>query len=421
MLAKFPFESSEVTEFSQLLTISEATEILHVSMDTIRRWEKKGLVKAHRNSQGHRAFHLAELNRLQAKLSGGVSTVGYQILKSEVQSPFKVIELFAGAGGLALGLSHAGLQCEMLVEIDKNPVATLRKNRPSWNVILDDIGKIDFKAVKADVVAGGFPCQAFSYAGKRLGFEDIRGTLFFEFARTITEVQPKVILGENVRGLERHDGGRTLATMMQVLDEIGYDVAYRIVRAQYLDVPQKRERLVIMGVRKDLDAKIAFPKERDYTISLAEALVNTPESSGQKYTEYKKDIMAHIPEGGYWKDLPPDLQQSYMGASFYLGGGKTGMARRLSWNEPSLTLTCNPAQKQTERCHPKETRPLSIREYARIQTFPDDWEFTGSVASQYKQIGNAVPVNLGYHIGGCLIAMLENEYDPENMIIYSKP
>jgi DNA (cytosine-5)-methyltransferase 1 len=88
-----------------------------------------------------------------------------------------------------------------------------------------------------------------------------------------------------------------------------------------------------------------------------------------------------------------------MGGSYHLGGGKTGMARRLSWSEPSLTLTCNPAQKQTERCHPKETRPLTVREYARIQTFPDEWEFAGSVSSQYKQIGNAVPVNLGYHVG----------------------
>ena len=88
-----------------------------------------------------------------------------------------------------------------------------------------------------------------------------------------------------------------------------------------------------------------------------------------------------------------------MGGSYFLGGGKTGMARRLAWSEPSLTLTCNPAQKQTERCHPRETRPLTIREYARIQTFPDEWEFEGSLTSQYKQIGNAVPVNLGYHIG----------------------
>jgi len=121
--------------------------------------------------------------------------------------------------------------------------------------------------------------------------------------------------------------------------------------------------------------------------------------------------MQYIPEGGYWRNLPLPLQKSYMGASFYLTGGKTGMARRLAWDEPSLTLTCNPAQKQTERCHPSETRPLTVREYARIQSFPDNWRFTGSIAAQYKQIGNAVPVNMGFHIGRALIATLTQKFD----------
>jgi DNA (cytosine-5)-methyltransferase 1 len=123
-----------------------------------------------------------------------------------------------------------------------------------------------------------------------------------------------------------------------------------------------------------------------------------------------------VPAGGYWRDVPQSIQQKYMGASYFLGGGKTGMARRLSWDEPSLTLTCNPAQKQTERCHPLETRPLNVREYARIQSFPDEWQFSGSTASNYKQIGNAVPVNLGYHIGKAIIAMLDGKYDESSMV-----
>jgi DNA (cytosine-5)-methyltransferase 1 len=105
-----------------------------------------------------------------------------------------------------------------------------------------------------------------------------------------------------------------------------------------------------------------------------------------------------------------------MGGSFNLPGGKTGMARRLAWDEPSLTLTCAPAQKQTERCHPEETRPLTVREYARIQTFPDDWQFAGSTSSAYKQIGNAVPVNLGYHLGMSIAAMLGGKPDPKAMV-----
>jgi DNA (cytosine-5)-methyltransferase 1 len=197
--------------------------------------------------------------------------------------------------------------------------------------------------------------------------------------------------------------------MIRELKKAGYRVEYKILRSQFLDVPQKRERLIIFGVRKDLETDILFPEEKDYTISVRTALQKVPRSSGMRYSPQKLKIMKLIPEGGYWRDLPLALQKKYMGASFEMGGGKTGMARRLSWEEPSLTLTCNPAQKQTERCHPSETRPLTIREYARIQCFPDDWEFSGSVSSQYKQIGNAVPVNLGYHIGMAIRAMLGNK------------
>jgi DNA (cytosine-5)-methyltransferase 1 len=398
------------------ISISDASEKLAVSLDTIRRWEKKGLIKAHRAANGHRYFDKKELDRLIAK-NGGSGDVGYKVLKAKKRSSFTVVELFAGAGGLALGMENAGLDCNLLVEIDKKAVETLRANRPKWNVVDDDIANVDFKKIKADVVAGGFPCQAFSYAGKRMGFEDTRGTLFFEYARAVKEIKPKVILGENVKGLERHDNGRTLETMLNVLDELGYDVSYRILRAQYFDVAQKRERLVILGVRKDLKRAIAFPKEQNYTVGIREALKGAPKAEGQKYTPEKKKIMELIPPGGYWRDLPLPLQKKYMGASFYLGGGKTGMARRLSWDEPSLTLTCNPAQKQTERCHPGETRPLNVREYARIQSFPDEWAFSGSTSSQYKQIGNAVPVNLGYHIGRAIIAMLSNSYDEKSLVV----
>lgn len=403
------------TSKNDLVSISEASEALKVSIDTIRRWEKKGLIKATRDETGHRYFNRKELSQLQEKTQGK-GDVGYKILKRKSPTKFKVVELFAGCGGLALGMEHAGLKCELLVEIDKKAAETLKTNRPKWNVIADDIANVDFTNIKADVVAGGFPCQAFSYAGKRMGFEDTRGTLFFEFARAVKEINPKVVLGENVKGLEKHDNGRTLTTMLGVLDELGYKVAYKVLRAQYLDVPQKRERLVIIGVRKDLNFEILYPKEKNYTVSIGEALKDVPPSEGQVYTEKKRKIMKLIPQGGYWKDLPDALQREYMGASYFLGGGKTGMARRLSNDEPSLTLTCNPAQKQTERCHPIETRPLQVREYARIQSFPDSWKFSGSTASQYKQIGNAVPVNLGYHIGSAIIAMLEKDFKNSNFL-----
>lgn len=396
---------------NNLVTISEAAKQIGVSPDTIRRWDKKGLIKTERSELNHRIFNVDEIVKIHDKVFGKSNENNFKILKSKNKTNYRVIELFAGAGGTALGFENAGLRHSLLVEIDKNSVATLKKNKPDWKVAQEDVRNIDFKGMKADIVEGGFPCQSFSYAGKKLGFEDIRGTLFFEFARCVKEVRPKIAMGENVRGLLNHDGGKTLNTIVEVLRDLGYRVAYKVLRSQYLDVPQKRERLVILAVRNDLDIPILFPKEKDYTISMREALKNCPASDGQKYPEKKKSILSLVPAGGYWRDLPIDIQKEYMGASFFMGGGKTGMARRLSWDEPSLTLTCSPAQKQTERCHPEETRPLNVREYARIQTFPDGWEFVGSTAAKYKQIGNAVPVNLGYHMGMCIIAMLINNPD----------
>jgi DNA (cytosine-5)-methyltransferase 1 len=395
-----------------LLTISDAANEIGVSVDTIRRWEKKGLIKSSRDENNYRVFSIDEIKRVHAKTTGvGTNENNFRILEAIEPTDYTAIDLFAGAGGTALGLENAGLKHVFVNEFDKHAVATLKLNRPQWNIDDSDIHDVDFKKWKGkvDLIEGGFPCQSFSYAGKGHGFEDARGTLFYEFARAVKEVQPKVAIGENVKGLLTHDEGRTLQTMVKILQDLGYKVAYKVMRSQYLDVPQKRERLVLIAVRKDLDAQIMFPKERDYTVSLREAIGDKPQSDGQQYSERKYEVMKRIPEGGYWRDLSDELQREYMKASYFHTGGKTGMARRLSWDEPSLTLTCNPAQKQTERCHPEETRPLNVREYARIQTFPDDWQFSGSVSAQYKQIGNAVPVNLGYYMGLAAISMLSGQ------------
>lgn len=395
---------------AERITASAAAAELGVSVDTIRRWSKLGLIKATRDKNNRRLFSTEELQRVKHKLSGEGESQ-YRILESnEMYESATCIDLFAGAGGTALGFHNAGLNHVYLNEIDRDAAATLKRNSEThhlgWCIDNRDVHEVSFAGMKAEVIQAGFPCQAFSYAGKSRGFEDTRGTLFFEFARAIKAIRPKVAIGENVRGLVRHDGGRTLNTMLKTLNQLGYRVQYRVLRSQYLDVPQKRERLFIFAVREDLDIPFIFPKERDYFISLREALKDCPPSPGQSYPEAKRRVMEHVPEGGYWRDLPEEMQKQYMGASYYLSGGRTGMARRLSWDEPSLTLTCSPAQKQTERCHPSETRPLTVREYARIQTFPDDWEFCGSMAHQYKQIGNAVPVNLGYHMGRCVLAAL---------------
>ncbi len=327
---------------------------------------------------------------------------------------YRSIELFAGAGGLALGLENAGINHELLVEIDTDCVSTLKHNRPSWNVLHEDIHEVDFREYEnIDIVTGGFPCQAFSYAGKRLGFEDTRGTLFFEFARCVNEVKPQICVAENVQGLIRHDKGRTLKTMIDVLEKMGYHTQYKVLNSWDFGVAQKRKRLFLVGTLKE--ASFDYPIETNNHPTLKDALKDVPESDGIKYSEAKEKIMDLVPPGGCWVDLPEDIQKEYMGKSYFSGGGKRGMARRLSWDEPSLTLTTSPAQKQTERCHPDETRPFTVREYARIQSFPDEWEFCGKISSQYKQIGNAVPVKLGEAMGKSIIKYLDNKNESRSI------
>lgn len=321
------------------------------------------------------------------------------------------IELFTGGGGLALGLEQAGFHGVAFAELNHSACETLRYNRPSWNVLEGDVHDMDFTMFQGsvDLVSGGAPCQAFSYAGKQLGFGDTRGTLFSEFARCVEEVQPKMFLFENVRGLLSHDGGKTFQTILHVFESLGYQVQYKVLNACFFGVGQKRERLLVVGIRDNLIDKIhfEFPTPDTYMTVLRDVLQNVPQSEGQSYSAAKKAVMDLVPAGGCWVDLPDNVAKDYMGKSYFSGGGRRGMARRISWDEPCLTLTTSPSQKQTERCHPDETRPFTIREYARIQSFPDDWSFIGSVAEQYTQIGNAVPVELARRVGEQILLALK--------------
>jgi len=401
-------------------SIAEVADLLSVSKETLRRWDRNGKLTAVREPMSnYRVYHKDQL-----KIFDSLDFLFAPAENENETIPnrsFSSIELFAGAGGLAIGLEQAGIKCLALNEIDHWACETLRQNRPDWNVIEDDVKNVSFSNLKdqVDILTGGFPCQAFSYAGKKLGLNDARGTLFYEFARVAQETMPAICIGENVRGLLTHEDGRTIEGMISILDEIGYNVITpRIFKTIFYKVPQKRERVLIVGIRKDLNQHLfEFPKPFKKVYTLKDALkkgelyeCDVPESAGTKYPKSKKDVLDLVPEGGYWRDLPIEIQQKYMGGSFFLGGGKTGMARRMSWSEPSLTLTCSPAQKQTERCHPDETRPFTIREYARIQTFPDDWTFHGSVSQQYKQIGNAVPVNFAKEVGYAVIRFLNKVY-----------
>lgn len=325
---------------------------------------------------------------------------------------FTSIELFAGAGGLALGLEQAGFHHIGLVEFDQSAANTLILNRPKWNVICEDIAitsqkdlekEFDIKQGELDLLSGGAPCQSFSYAGKRLGLQDVRGTMFYHYATFLEKLQPKMFLFENVRGLLTHDNGKTYKTILDIFQQQGYETTYKILNAWDYGVPQKRERLITIGIRKDLVSKchFSYPKKHDYKPVIKDIQLDSNPTKDEcaQYSAYKSSVFSLVPPGGYWRDIDPTIAKEYMKTCWEMGGGRTGILRRIGLNEPSLTVLTNPGMKQTDRCHPLEVRPFSYRENARIQTFPDMWGFYGTLAEKYKQVGNAVPVNLAKEIG----------------------
>ena len=324
------------------------------------------------------------------------------------------IEVCAGCGGLSKGFIDAGFQPLLINEIDKTACETLKKNHPVHENRISEgsMTELSLRGRSPDVLMGGVPCQAFSHAGERKGLEDPRGQLILEFNRLVNECRPKLLLVENVKGLVTHDKGKTLDSLTELFSNGGlYEIQYKVLNAGNYGVPQKRERIIIVGTRSDLNLKYEFPSPVSEKVFLKDALKNVPPSEGERYSEDKKRVLEMVPPGGCWVDLPEEIQKAYMGKAFNSGGGRRGMARRLSMEEQCLTLTTSPAQKQTERCHPMETRPLTVREYARIQTFPDDYEFCGSMSKKYKQIGNAVPVTLADHLAQSVKKTLEIAID----------
>lgn len=332
----------------------------------------------------------------------------------------KSIELFAGAGGLALGLEQAGFEHIGLVEKDKDAVATLRLNRPNWNVVDEDITLVADRDLEAefgitkgelDLLSGGAPCQSFSTAGKKLGLEDTRGTMFYYYAKFLEKLQPKAFLFENVRGLKYHDNRRTFEIILNVFKEAGYNVKYDVLNAWDYGCPQKRERLITIGIRNDLAEKYEyeFPKPHEYKPVIAdiELEVNPDKTRCSYYSENKYNIISLVPPGGCWSDLPEEIAKPYMKNCWLLKGSKPGILRRFKMDEPCFAVMTSPSSKYCDRCHPLEIRPFSIRENARLQTFPDEWEFTGSVTSKYRQVGNAVPISLAKDIGIQIVKLLD--------------
>lgn len=348
-----------------------------------------------------------------------------------------VISLFSGAMGLDIGLGKAGLNVVIGQDFETSCVETMKAN--GHNVLGGDIREIKPETLleltglhvgEPFMICGGPPCQPFSTAGKRLGINDPRGSLFMDFIRMIDYIRPRFFVMENVKGIvssplkhvstkERVKDapeqklGTVLDVILSEFNKLGYKTVYGILDAVNYGVPQFRERFVLIGSRDNEDIFLPIPthfqmhQNPDYRWKTVGEVIKDLENDPGEYTPLsgdRKKYLHMVPEGGNWRDLPEEVIPVAMGGAYESGGGKVGFYRRLSYKQPSPTITTSPAQKATMLCHPRQDRPLSIKEYARIQQFPDDWKFTGTISAQYRQIGNAVPVGLAEAIGRAIIS-----------------
>lgn len=362
--------------------------------------------KSHYNQHMNRKNPCVHETKMKEYITNQMIKIDEQV---NMENEKTFIEVCAGGGGLSCGLIKAGFKPLLLNDNNKDCCETLKNTHPGSNVVCSSMDKLDLTPYigKVDLFTGGVPCQSFSQAGLRKGLEDPRGELMVKFADMLHVLKPKMFMIENVKGLITHNSGETIKQIIELLNrENLYDIEYRLLNAAEYSVPQKRERVFIIGILRELNLSFQFPTKNEKPILLRDILQDVPASEGAKYNEEKIELYRSIPQGGCWVNLPEDKQREYLGNSYFSGGGKRGILYRLSMDKPSLTLLCTPSQKQTERCHPLEERPLTVREYARIQTFPDDYEFIGTMASKYKQIGNAVPVELARQVGVSLMKAL---------------
>lgn len=354
------------------------------------------------------------------------------------------ISFFAGAGGLDIGIHDAGFDVRLSVELQEKYCQTLKMNNPTMNVVCGDIMEYSKQKVfedagldentQIDLVFGGSPCQSFSTAGKRKAFSDERGFAMLKFVELVEEIQPKAFLLENVKGLlsaplkhrplsergkeypplqKEEENGSALEYLLECFKS--YNIKYQVINSADYGVPQKRERVFFVGIRKDLDKEFEFPlathgvgKKPFVTLNDVLCEMENENHDYVKYSEERLKYMKLIPKGGgNWRDLEKDVVEQAMGGAYKSGGGKTGYFRRIKANEPSPTLLTSPIQKSTNLGHPFEDRPLSIQEYLRIQGFPKGYKVNGTINDKYTQIGNAVPVKIANILGKSLIKTLE--------------
>lgn len=378
-----------------------------------------------------------------------------------------VISLFSGAMGLDLGLERAGVPTTLAIEIDDICCATIRKNRPGHDVWRADIADLDGKTILGRLKAprevfsmvGGPPCQSFSPGGKRAALSDPRGNLIYVYLKLITEIRPRFFVLENVANIvtaalshrpiaerpgkhwnlssyngktQKHDdnaapmapeelSGSAIRQIIRDVTGLGYHIRFSVVDSADYGAPQHRLRFIMLGACEGEAPALPAASHGDASLEQApeqtvrDAIYDLRGAPGPHsvYTPEVARFFALVPPGGNWRHLPKDLQRDALGdAAHAAGGGKTGFYRRLAWDAPSPTITGRANRKGSALCHPEAIRPLSVRECARLQGFPDDWTFCGSMNRQYSQIGNAVPVPLGTAIGEAILAA-SNGHKPD--------
>lgn len=425
------------------LTIKEAALQLDISAQRVRTLCRQGDLTARRIGSSWLIDSLS-LNKYGLKTAHKIAEDHPAYLAGSTK-PI-ALSFFSGAMGLDIGIEKAGFDVRLACEIDKFCRQTIALNKPKI-ALLTDINSYTAEDIRAkaglkdcdeiDLIMGGPPCQAFSTAGNRKGFNDERGNVFLKYLSLCFELKPKYFVIENVRGLlscpmdhRPHDQrgsdypdlsedelkGGALNFILNRLEKSGYGYSFNLYNSANFGTPQTRERVIIICSRDGKTPPFLVPthsENGEYGLpkwnTLKKCISNISQHDHITFPEKRLKYYRLLKSGENWKSLPIELQKEAMGKSYYSGGGKTGFLRRLAWDKPSPTLVTHPAMPATDLAHPKEDRPLSVQEYKRIQEFPDTWELAGPIVQQYKQIGNAVPTGLGLAIGKLVMNLITGE------------
>ena len=419
---------------TELLTISQTAKYLQLSEKTVRRLINDGSLQASKLANRSWRIRACDIDGYVSATSNSKASSSDEFIEISIMPATKLntanangprlISLFSGCGGMDSGFKKAGFNIVYANDFDADAQAVYALN-------LGEIDKRDILTVgedeipDGDILTAGFPCQPFSNAGSRKGVHDSRGMLYKECLRIIERKMPKVIVFENVKGLlsTKYIDGRNLSDVivedLAEMNGIGYNVVYQLVNAADYGVPQNRQRVLFVGVRKDLNKTFVFPEKQSKEKLTLRHILDIPADVENNvdwpFSPQALEMINHINEGGSWKDVPyehlaprfqriRDNMKKYHSPNFY---------RRFSRDEICGTIT---ASAQPENCgiiHPTENRRYTVREVARIQTFPDDFKFITdspkNITAMYKVIGNAVPVNLAYNIASAIMEQIFSE------------